>query len=554
MGRTSPLVRNFIVAGLIALCSMLLPGVANATSPTGVTGTARNFNSATHETVANAQVCVTPNGGGTTTCTATGAEGKYTIEELAAGEYEVRFTGNVCVNGSCEAVYAEKVVNSVKVTSGNLTEVNVELVEIDGKISGRVTSGGAPVGDVEVCAYGPGFECHTTNTNGEYTIEHLAPGSYKVEFKPLVPPSCKGLGCQPANYITQYWSGQSSFEAANTVAVSTGETTTAINAELQAGGHISGRVINASIYAQPIVGVHVCSRPTTTNKEGEREGARECAYTNSNGEYTIQALASGGYEVEFTGKVCVESSGGAVKCTHPYIAQFYQSIVSVGAPGTTSGINGSLLEVSPTKPTNTAAPTLIVAPTLKATVYPVLSCLPGSWAGNPTSLVYRWLRNGVVVAGQTSSSYAAQSTDAGYGISCEVTASNGAGATAAVSNTVQIPKPVPGVALLKGAGIKGSTVSVKLLCTGASACSGVLKILTKLTTGRGKHKKTRNTMIGAASFSMALGKTLTLRIHLTSQGRKLLARAGKKGLEAQITGRGVKSHTTVLKGPSKHRP
>ena len=359
MRRRTGITVTVIVAGLIALCGMLLPAVAGATSPTGITGTVTNFDSSTHEAVANAQVCVRGKGG-STTCTSTQAEGKYTIDELTSGEeYTVEFTGNVCVGLSCEPVYVKQVSNPVVAKSGEITEVNAALLEVDGKISGRVAAGGTPVENIEACAFESGskvaFACQTTNSGGEYTIADLPPGSYEVEFSPLAPPSCKGLSCQPANYITQYWNGQLAFEAANTVVVKESETTTAVNAELQPGGHIAGRVTNASIYAQPIAGVRVCSRPTRTDKEGEREGERECAYTNSSGEYAIQTLASGGYEVEFTGKVCVEP-GGAVKCTHPYIAQFYQSIVTVSAPGTTLGINGSLLEVAPAKPASTGAP------------------------------------------------------------------------------------------------------------------------------------------------------------------------------------------------------
>ena len=541
-----------IVAGLIALCSMLLPAAASATPPTGITGTAKNFDSPTHEAILGAQVCAYKGGGGS--CTSTSSGGQYTLE-LAEGEYNVEFTGRVCTETVSEFVCKNTYVKQsqmVKVTTGNMVELNFELLEVDGKISGRVTSGGAPVENIEVCAFESVSKvvlgCHTTNANGEYTIKELPPGSYKVEFSSLAPPSCKGLSCQPANYITQYWNGQLALEAATTVVVKESETTTAVNAELPPGGHISGRVTNASIYAQPIVGVHVCSRPTKTNKEGEREGARECAYTNSNGEYTIQALASGGYEVEFTGKVCVES-GGAVKCTHPYIAQFYPSIVSVSAPGTTSGINESLLEVSHTKPTNTGAPAL----TGTAAVGKVLNCSTGSWANNPASLTYRWLRSGVAIAGQTANTYTVQSADAGHGIACEVTASNAAGSAASTSNTVQIPKPAPGLAVFQSASVKGATVSITLRCTGANACSGVLKILTKVTTGHGRHKKARNVMAGLASFSMALGKHLTLRVHLTSQGRKLLGQAGKKGLEVQIAGNGVRAHTVVLRAPSKRR-
>jgi len=556
MRDSSSLARGVIAAGLIALCGTLLPSVAGAVSPTGITGTVTNASSSTHEPIANLNVCITKTGGGSAFCSEAQAEGKYTIDgspEITEGEYVVRFTGEVCVSGSCTHEYVEKIVNSVKVTSGNLTEVNGALLEIDGKISGRVTAGGAPVEHIEVCAFGPGFECARTNAGGEYSIERLPPGSYTVQFRPLVPSSCKGFGCQPPDYIPQYWNNALTREAASTVVVKESGTTVGINAALQAGGHISGKVTNASIYAQPIAGLEVCANSTAVNKEGQREGQGECAFTTSSGEYSIPTLASGSYEIEFTGLVCVEPSPGKVKCTHQYVGQFYQGVVPVTAPATTSQINGSLLEVSPTKPSNTGAPTVTAAQTLVATATPLLSCSTGTWANNPTSLTYRWLRNGVAINGQTANTYTVQGADAGHGISCEVTASNGAGATAAVSNTVQVPKPVPGVALFKGASIKGSTVSLELLCTGSSACSGVLKLLTKLTTGHGKHKKTRNTMIGTASFSMALGKTLTLRIHLTGQGRKLLAQAGKKGLEAQIAGRGVKSHTTILKAPSKRR-
>jgi hypothetical protein len=50
-----------------------------------------------------------------------------------------------------------------------------------------------------------------------------------------------------------------------------------------------------------------------------------------------------------------------------------------------------------------------------------------------------------------------------------------------------------------------------------------------------------------------LGKSLTLRSHLTGLGRKLLGQAGKKGLEVQIAGNGVRAHTVVLRAPSKRR-
>ncbi len=51
---------------------------------------------------------------------------------------------------------------------------------------------------------------------------------------------------------------------------------------------------------------------------------------------------------------------------------------------------------------------------------------------------------------------------------------------------------------------------------------------------------------------MAAGKSATLRVHLTGQGRKLLGKAGRRGLAVQITGTGVKAQGAKLKS-SKRR-
>ncbi len=254
-------------------------------------------------------------------------------------------------------------------------------------------------------------------------------------------------------------------------------------------------------------------------------------------------MASSSYEVVFYGRACVESSAKKVKCTTPYLGATYPGGVTVTAPGTTAGINGSLIEIFATKPTNSAAPAL----TGTAAVGSVLSCSQGTWTNNPTSLTYRWLRNGSAIAGQSANTYTVQSADLGTGIACEVTATNGAGSTAATSNTVAIPKPKPGRVVVESASVKGATVTVKLRCTGSNACSGVVKLIAKVKTGHGKHRKTRSTLIGVASYSMALGKHSTLRVQLTGNGRKLLRGAGKKGLEVEVAGSNVQAHTVVLR-------
>jgi hypothetical protein len=78
---------------------------------------------------------------------------------------------------------------------------------------------------------------------------------------------------------------------------------------------------------------------------------------------------------------------------------------------------------TPLKPVNTGAPALTGAPTVGQTLY----CSQGSWANNPTSFAYAWLRDGNPIAGQTASAYTVQTVDQGHSISCQVTAVNPGG-------------------------------------------------------------------------------------------------------------------------------
>lgn len=522
----------------IALSAALLPATAAAIPGGAISGTVTNAKTKTG--IDGAKVCAKLEPSGAKECAEANAKGEYKIAGLAEGNYEVEFTGEVCSGGSCEPAYVNQAKAGVKVETGKTKEnIDAELTELPhGRISGRVTSGGSPLSGVEVCA--DFFDCVETNSDGEYIIEALSPGSYSVSFGPKF--ECKAICERTANYIFQYYNDQLTLEAANLVKVEAGKTTMGINAALQAGGEITGKVTTASLSPQPIANTVVCANATSTNKEGEREGEGDCTLTNSNGEYTLWTLATRSYEVEFPGRVCETS--GKYKCTQPYVAQFYQGVVPVTAPNTTSGIDVSLLEVTSTKPASSGAPAL----TGTTSIGSVLSCSQGSWNNNPASVAYKWLRNGSAVAGQTGNTYTVQSADVGTGISCEVTATNAAGSTAVASNTLEIPKPAPGVAVVTAVHIKGSNVSITLRCTGASACTGSVKLLATVLSGHGKHKHARSTAIGTTvSFTIPLGASATLRVHLTGQGLKLIAHAGKRGLTVQIGGAGVTGRKYVLK-------
>ena len=105
-------------------------------------------------------------------------------------------------------------------------------------------------------------------------------------------------------------------------------------------GQISGTVTRASGGAA-IQEIEVCAFSTSAEEfSAESFG---CATTSSSGEYTITALASGQYDVEFISPS--ESEPG-------YITQYYDDTTSyegakavpVASPGTTSGIDAELEE------------------------------------------------------------------------------------------------------------------------------------------------------------------------------------------------------------------
>jgi hypothetical protein len=544
----SALARAVAIAGVLGLCAMLLPAMANAATGS-ITGHVTEGEGAA---ITGAEACAFESAiEKSVACATTNGSGEYTIAGLAAAEYKVRFTKTGFRIQWYNHMLIWSSATSVEVTSGGTaSNINATMVEEgEGSIAGRVTdaSNGQGVGGFEVCA--STFReykrsCVKTGANGEYTLAGL-PASIYEQVSFFAPgETCEEeqgekVRCEPSsNYIGQQVSS---------VRVKATKTTT-VNAALQAGGEITGTVTNASITHPALAKITVCAEGA--NASGEHDyGAEYCAYTNASGQYTISGLRGGSYKVFFSGTICtVVKKGAEWECPEVYVGQYYQgrqtfktaNAVSVTVGQVAGGINESLREAFPTTPAGTAAPTLTGTPA----VGQALSCSQGSWSHEPTYLVYQWLRNGSVISGQTGSTYTVQPADPGHSIACSVTAGNGAGAASAMSNAVAIPVPL---AVFVGVKVKGAVASVTLSCPGAAPCSGAMKIVARVTTKHGGRKKTSNVTIGLASFSMPAGKRVTLRVHLTGPGSKLLRRAGRRGLKVQITGIGVQAHTAVLK-------
>ena len=270
-------------------------------------------------------------------CTTTNAAGEYTAGGLATGEYRVDFLGSSSSSGDYveqyydgKATFAEA--TQVSVVAGT-TKAGIDAAMLTkGEITGRVTSASTKVGlgRIEVCPlttsgfYAGG--CTTSSADGEYTLAGLTAGEYKVEFSVSY-----GAGL---NYLPQYYDAKGAVGEAAVVSVSNGSVTGEIDAAMQAGGEITGKITNAATKAA-LGGIEVCPQAV-----GVGASSAECVTSSAGGEYKIIGLATGEYKLEF-----LAYSGGN------YVAQYYNDkasdseagAVSVTAGATTSAIDAAMV-------------------------------------------------------------------------------------------------------------------------------------------------------------------------------------------------------------------
>ena len=229
-------------------------------------------------------------------CVWTNGRGEYTVSRLAGGSYRVEF--GFGYGGSLGETYAspeyyKNVVfqdsepAQVSVLTGATTAgINAEMHHW-GKLTGRVTSVSTqtPIEGVEVDAYDGSQHTAVTNANGEYMISHLGNGSgeYTVSFSPR---SDEGL-----DFFSQWYDKKESQLESDPVHVSLDNTTSGIDAALNEGGQIKGRVTDAAT-KQPLAEIAVCAWSKVVYES-------RCAWTNSNGEYTIVRLPAEEFQVSF---------------------------------------------------------------------------------------------------------------------------------------------------------------------------------------------------------------------------------------------------------------
>lgn len=94
--------------------------------------------------------------------------------------------------------------------------------------------------------------------------------------------------------------------------------------------------------------------------------------------------------------------------------------------------------------------------------------------------------------------------------------------------------------------VKRGRAQLRMRCHGAGRCQGVVKL-------RFRRKRGKALLLGKARFGIATHKRKTVPVKLSRRAKGLLRRAGRRGLEAQLRGSGVKRSTVVLKRAHRHR-
>jgi hypothetical protein len=418
---------------------------------------------------------------------------------------------------------------------------------VTGKISGTVTELGskAHLKNIEVNVYEASgkesfVESVTTESDGDYAVEGLSEGSYKVEFSG---------GFEGLNYVTQYYKDKPSFVTAEQVKVVIGNPAESenINAEMEAGGEVEGTVTDAS--------THKALSNVLVAALGPGEVPDGFALTNASGQYTMSQLMAGSYTIGFA------ASGYVVQYYNDQLSFAGANPVSVVQKGITTGINAALM---PKIPINTVAPIASGTPAVGQT----LSCSSGSWTGTPApTFTYSWLRDGVPIAGATATTYVVQASDQGNGLTCKVIATNKSGTVPAASNTliVPVPPPPPPVPVITLSSVRivvsGGSARVPLSCASAT-CGGTIELTEQIVVKRRHGKKTtskkKTVVLGRGAYSLAAGHSATIVVRLTSTGNSALARARGHRLTARVSasviGGVTASRAIVLSQvPPKHR-
>ncbi len=182
---------------------------------------------------------------------------------------------------------------------------------------------------------------------------------------------------------------------------------------------------------------------TTTMEVTRSDGVQVGKRLTCNGGPTYQWLRNGAPiagATNATYTVTADDEGAVLQCQ----AAASNSEGAALATSSTSLIVAPFAEKTPPGLGNSFTVSIEIAGGSASTaeVGKLLTCEPGSWEGSP-AFSYRWFRDGVEIAGASTSTYTTLGSDQGTAIQCRVTGANPDGTVVGFSNATRITGSPP---------------------------------------------------------------------------------------------------------------
>ena len=262
---------------------------------------------------------------------ATGTDGSYSVNGLAAGTYKVDFWDYTSTTNPYERKWYGNAADFASAAEVPVAQaeavgsIDIQLARL-GAVAGTVTADndGAPLANVQVVVYDENnnwARSTTTDAAGGYSIGGLAAGEYAVYFDGLA-----------TGYFTKWHSDAADFDSATLETVADEETVT-VDAALERAGSISGRLTDADSGAG-IANVWVYAYQVS--EFGPMWAGY--AYTDDSGNYSVYGLGTGSYQVKFEDY----QSGHVARWYDRQADQATAQAVPVTTGQDTPGINAAL--------------------------------------------------------------------------------------------------------------------------------------------------------------------------------------------------------------------
>ncbi|MCU0777853.1 MAG: carboxypeptidase regulatory-like domain-containing protein [Akkermansiaceae bacterium] len=249
----------------------------------------------------------------------TDSSGSYASAAMPAGQYRVEFYDTASQHRSeyydnvTEFGDAASVTVNLLQTTGSINAA-LSLSGQAGVITGTITDSDTSLPLQGIFAYAYRYDTGlaryeflaeaSSDSAGNYTLENLPPGDYRVRFSDRT----NGL------YAQQFHPGVATLSAASDVTLGTDDTVSGIDASMRQAQTISGTVRNES--DSGIEGVYVFIRRwEAANNDWFFVNATE---TLADGSYSLNGLAEGIYRIEFA------PVGGSI-----YYGEFYDDVQTI---------------------------------------------------------------------------------------------------------------------------------------------------------------------------------------------------------------------------------